>query len=72
LERENTLELSARNIVLSAIGFFLVAILTPIGMEQIVGANTTGWNATVTTVFSIVLPILYIIGVAYAFIKDAV
>lgn len=65
------MELSARNIVLSAIGFFLVAVLTPIGMEQITGANTTGWNATVTTIFTVVLPILYIIGVAYAFIKDA-
>lgn len=66
------MDLSAKNIVLSAIGFFLVAILTPIGMEQITAANTTAWNATVVTVFTIVLPILYIIGIAYAFIKDAV
>ena len=66
------MDLSAKNIVLSAIGFFLVAILTPIGMDQIVGANTTSWNATVVTVFTIVLPILYIIGIAYAFIKDAI
>lgn len=50
----------------------MVAILTPIGMEQVVGANTTGWESTVTTVFTVVLPILYIIGIAYGFIKDAV
>lgn len=65
------MDLSVRNIVLSAIGFLLVALLTPIGMEQIVGANTTGWEAAVVTVFSVALPIIYIVGIAYAFIKDA-
>jgi hypothetical protein len=65
------MELNAKNIVLSAIGFFLVAMLTPIGMEQLVGANTTGWNTAVTTIFTVLLPILYLVGIAYAFIKDA-
>lgn len=66
------MELSARNIVLSAVGFLLVAILTPIGMTQLVAANTTAWNAAVVTVFTVVLPVVYVIGVAYAFIKDAI
>lgn len=65
------MELSARNIVLSAVGFLLVAILTPIGMSQLVDANTTGWSPAVVTIFSVVLPIVYIIGIAYGFIKDA-
>ncbi len=65
------MELSAKNIILSAVGFLLVAILTPIAMDQLVAANTTGWDAAVATVFSIVLPIVYIIGIAYSFIKDA-
>lgn len=65
------MDLSARNIVLSAVGFLLVAILTPIAMGELVAANTTGWEAAVTTVFTVVLPVVYIIGIAYAFIKDA-
>lgn len=65
------MELNARNVVLSAVGFLLVAILTPIGMDQLVSANTTGWQASVTTIFTVVLPIIYIVGIAYGFIKDA-
>lgn len=66
------MELGIKNVVLSAVGFFLVVILTPIAMSELVGANTTGWETAVTTVFTVVLPIVYIIGVAYAFIKEAV
>lgn len=66
------MNLNAKNIILSAVGFLLVAILTPIAMDQLVGANTTGWETSVATVFSVVLPIVYIIGIAYSFIQDAV
>lgn len=65
------MDINAKNIILSAVGFLLVAILTPIAMGQLVDANTTGWQASVVTVFTVVLPIVYIIGIAYAFIKDA-
>ncbi len=65
------MELNARNIILSAVGFLLVAILTPIAMDQVTGANTTLWETPVTTIFATVLPIIYIIGVAYGFIKGA-
>lgn len=65
------MELNAKNIVLSAVGFLLVAILTPIGMDQIVAANTTLWGTSVGTIFTVVLPIIYIVGLAYSFIKDA-
>lgn len=71
-EANKSMDLNARNIVLSAVGFLLVAILTPISMEQLIAANTTGWEAAVVTVFTVVLPIVYIIGIAYAFVKDAV
>jgi len=60
---------SVKSIILAAVGFLMVAVLTPIGMEQIVGANTTAWETAVTTIFTVLLPILYIIGVAIAFIK---
>lgn len=66
------MQLNARNIVLSAVGFLLVAILTPIGMDQVMSANTTLWETSVTTIFTVVLPLIYIIGVAYGFVKDAV
>lgn len=60
--------ITAGTIVMLAVGFLLVAILTPIAMDEIVGANVTGWNASVKTIFSVLLPILYIIGVAITYI----
>lgn len=60
--------LSAGKIVMLAVGFLLVAILTPIAMEQLIGANTTGWNAAVKTIFTVLLPVLYIIGVAISYV----
>jgi len=63
-------DVSIRDVILFAIGFVLVAIMTPIGMEQIVGANTTGWNASVKTIFTVLLPILYVIGAALVFIPN--
>jgi hypothetical protein len=55
-------------IVALAVGFLMVAILTPICMTQIVNANTTGWDTTVKTIFATVLPILFIVGIAIKFI----
>lgn len=55
-------------LVLLAVGFLLVAILTPIAMDEIVGANTTGWNSAVKTIFTVLLPVLYIIGVAIRYV----
>lgn len=60
--------ITAGTIVMLAVGFLLVAILTPIAMTEIVGANTTGWEASVKTIFSVLLPILYIIGIALYYI----
>jgi len=60
--------ISAGDIVMLAIGFFLVAILAPIAMNEIAGANTTGWPTPVTTIFTVLLPILFIIGVAIHYI----
>lgn len=60
--------ISAGDIVLLAVGFLLVAILTPIGMSELVGANVTGWQASVKTIFQVLLPILYIVGVALHYI----
>jgi len=61
--------LSHGAIVTLAVGFFLLAILFPIAMEQVVTANTSLWNASVKTMFTVVLPILVVIGAAIAYIK---
>jgi len=63
--------ISAATIVMLAIGFLLVAILTPIAMDQIVGANYTGWSAPVKTIFTVLLPILFVIGVAIRYVPRA-
>ena len=59
---------NAGTITMLAVGFLLVAILTPIGMTEVIGANTTGWASSVKTIFTVLLPILYIIGVALYYI----
>jgi len=60
--------ISASEIVGLAVGFLLVAILTPIAMNEVVGANVTGWAASVKTIFTVLLPILFIIGLALYYI----
>lgn len=62
--------LTASTIIMLAVGFLLVAILTPIAMTELVGANTTGWQSSVKTIFTVLLPILYIIGVAVRYIPS--
>jgi hypothetical protein len=59
---------TAATIVALAVGFLLVAILVPISMTQLVNANTTGWDTSVKTIFTTVLPILMIVGIAIKYI----
>ena len=62
----------AKDIIYAAVGFLLVAVLTPVGMNQVgKNSNWTKWDTTVATIFTILVPILYLIGVALYFIKDA-
>jgi hypothetical protein len=56
------------DIVLMAVSFFLVAILGPIALGTIANATTTSWNASVVTVFQVVLPIIWAIGVAIKYV----
>lgn len=55
-------------IVMLAVGFLLVGILTPIAMTQIITACSTTWGTAVFTIFTVLLPILFLIGVAIRFI----
>jgi hypothetical protein len=66
---------NARDVILLAIGFMLVTILTPIGMNYIATTNgsfnvtgTVGPWSTPYTMFTVLLPVLYIIGAAVYFI----
>ena len=58
------MDIDLTDIIMLAIGFVLVIILTPIGMQQIIGATTTSWNSAVVTMWQVLLPVLYIIGAA--------
>ena len=67
--------ISGKEVVYTAIGFMMVALLTPIGMAYVAGTNTTfnvtGTAATWTTsytLFTVLLPILYLVGVGLYFL----
>ena len=62
---------SGRSIVGIAVSILLVAILVPIAMTEIVGANTTGFSSAVLTLFGTIVPILAIIGIALKYIPSS-
>jgi Na+-driven multidrug efflux pump len=67
---------SAKEIIVAAVGFLLIAILTPIGMTIVVSQNgtfgatnsTAATYASTFTLFTVLLPILYMVGAALYFI----
>jgi Na+/melibiose symporter-like transporter len=70
--RNERAAVQAKDVIYAAVGFLLVAVLTPVGMNQVgKNSNWTKWDTTVATIFTILVPILYLIGVALYFIKDA-
>lgn len=58
--------------MLLAIAFFVSAIVMPIGISEVANANTTGWNTAVTTVFTILFPILAIIALVLRFVPTKI
>ena len=61
-------KIDAGTLTMLVVGFLLAAILFPIAYAQIYGATTTNWNAAVVTIFQVLLPILFIIGVAILYV----
>jgi len=61
-------QINASTVVYLAIGFLLMAILAPIALSELYQVDTTGWNAAVATVFTVLLPILFIIGLAIRYV----
>lgn len=53
--------------IMLSVAFVAAAYLMPIGLQAIAEANLTGVNAAVASIFTIVLPILGILGLALAF-----
>lgn len=56
------------DVIIMGVSFFLLAIIGPIAIGEIAGANTTGWESAVITIFQTLLPIIWIIGVAIKYI----
>lgn len=56
--------------ILIPVSILVSAVLIPPAFQTVYGANTTGWNAAVITVFQVLLPVLAIIAIAYQFIRE--
>lgn len=52
-----------------AIAIFIAAVVFPLAMTQIAAANTTGWNASVTTMFTVLVPVIGIVSIVYYLYK---
>jgi len=55
-------------VIMLAISFLLVGVLGPIAIGYIANATTTNWDATTKTMFQVLLPLLWVIGVAIRYI----
>jgi len=55
-----------------AVSFFLVAIMGPIAIGRIANISywnqTDNWDASVLTIFQVVLPIIWVVGVALKYL----
>ena len=51
-----------------AVSFFLVAIMGPIAIGTIANTTTTNWDSAVVTIFQVVLPIIWVVGVALKYL----
>lgn len=61
---------TVKSIVLLSIGFILMAYLIPIGLDGVYAANTTLWEAAITTIFTVVLPLIVVIAGSIMFLSD--
>lgn len=59
-----------RYAILIAVSLIVVATLMPTALVLIAGSTLTGVNAAVATIFTTVLPILAILGIALAYMPE--
>jgi len=65
---ENVADVSEK-VIGVGIGLVTAGILVPIGLDAIAGAEMENVDPAVATVFSVMMPILGVIAIAYAFYK---
>lgn len=59
-----------RYVVEIGLGLVFAAIFIPLGLNYIADANMTGVTAIVAQIFTVVLPIMAVIGVGLKFMPD--
>jgi hypothetical protein len=59
---------SPKELVLAAVAFVLIAILTPIALQTLIQTRVDGWNASVITIWQVLLPVMFVVGAALYFI----
>ena len=68
---QNKKAVSPQAIVGIAVSLLVAAVLVPVAMTQILGANQSGWDASLILIFGTVVPILAIIGIAIKYIPGS-
>jgi len=66
--KNNERAITSGEIVGIAVSFFLVAILGPIAIGTIANTTTTNWDSAVVTIFQVVLPILWVVGIGVKYL----
>jgi hypothetical protein len=56
--------------ILIPVSILVAAVLIPPAFSAVYGANTTGWDAAVITVWQVLLPTITIVALAYQYIKE--
>ena len=56
------------DVIIMAISFFLVAVLGPLAIGTVANTTTTNWTASTIIVFQVLLPIIWVIGVAIKYV----
>ena len=66
--KTNQRAITSGEIIGLAVSFFLVAILGPIAIGTIANTTVTNWDSAVVTVFQVVCPIIWTVGVAIRYL----
>jgi H+/gluconate symporter-like permease len=59
-------------VVAIAIGLFVASVLIPPALQEISNANMTGITPSVSTIFTVLLPILAVVAIAIAFLPTGI
>lgn len=68
LAKDNRGMVDIVDLILLGIGVFIIAYLLPLGITAAVGANTTTWDPTLKTIWTVLFPVLAIFVVIIYFV----